>query len=249
MGALDLVHRHAMAELEPVITRLGKPDHLDAKDPRKGSRGWEGARRMEKTLPETVRFVRGLGTDPALADLVAKSARIMHRENVRQLERLGSIPGFDPQRLLGSDGPALAAFRERNVDLITTIGETYLEDIANTLEDPAIANMHVSGIRDALEERFEVSQSRAEFWAVDQTLKINSQVTQTRYRAAGIDRYVWTTSQDERVRESHAELDGKVFTLDNPPIVEGEAASPGTQYRCRCTAYPIFDVTPDDEES
>ncbi|MCW8915521.1 MAG: phage minor head protein [Magnetovibrio sp.] len=44
--------------------------------------------------------------------------------------------------------------------------------------------------------------------------------------------YIWHTQGDGKVRESHAERDGKKFSWDNPP----EGGHPGEDYNCRCWA-------------
>jgi SPP1 gp7 family putative phage head morphogenesis protein len=54
---------------------------------------------------------------------------------------------------------------------------------------------------------------------------------------------MWSTSHDRRVRDSHKELNGRVFTWDNPPIVDparGRRAHPGQDYGCRCVAVPVM---------
>ena len=44
--------------------------------------------------------------------------------------------------------------------------------------------------------------------------------------------YVWYTRGDEKVRDTHAERQGMVFSWDNPP----EGGHPGEDYGCRCLA-------------
>lgn len=44
--------------------------------------------------------------------------------------------------------------------------------------------------------------------------------------------YVWYTRDDDKVRESHAQRQGQVFSWDNPP----EGGHPGEDYGCRCLA-------------
>ena len=46
--------------------------------------------------------------------------------------------------------------------------------------------------------------------------------------------YVWRTREDDKVRSSHAENNGQVFSWDDPP----PTGHPGTDYGCRCTAEP-----------
>lgn len=52
--------------------------------------------------------------------------------------------------------------------------------------------------------------------------------------------YVWYTREDDKVRSSHAELQGQVFSWDNPP----EGGHSGEDYGCRCLDVeyiPLFD--------
>lgn len=49
--------------------------------------------------------------------------------------------------------------------------------------------------------------------------------------------YVWRTQRDGKVRSSHAEREGQVFSWDEPP----EGGHPGEDYGCRCTAEPYLE--------
>lgn len=46
--------------------------------------------------------------------------------------------------------------------------------------------------------------------------------------------YVWRTRNDGKVRSSHADREGQVFSWDDPPT----GGHPGKDYNCRCTAEP-----------
>jgi hypothetical protein len=48
--------------------------------------------------------------------------------------------------------------------------------------------------------------------------------------------YVWRSLGDGKVRSSHQENDGKIFTRDNPP----PTGHPGQGYNCRCIAEPYI---------
>ena len=54
----------------------------------------------------------------------------------------------------------------------------------------------------------------------------------------GASKGEWVTSNDERVRESHRELNGKVFYYNKLP-------SEYNDYNCRCSLLPIFDFLND----
>lgn len=53
--------------------------------------------------------------------------------------------------------------------------------------------------------------------------------------AMGIEFYVWTSQNDSRVREGHAERDDKIFRWDDPP----EGRHPSQDFGCRCYARPL----------
>jgi SPP1 gp7 family putative phage head morphogenesis protein len=91
----------------------------------------------------------------------------------------------------------------------------------------------------------EITENRAKLIARDQTAKMNSSFNQVRQTSVGIEKYQWQTAGDERVRESHAEKDGKVFSWDDPPEDTGH---PGEDIQCRCVAIPFFDLDEMEEE-
>lgn len=130
-----------------------------------------------------------------------------------------------------------------NTDLIRAEGDLRRR-VERVIADPLNEGRSVKDIAKLLQEQLGYSKSRAELTARDQTLKLYGQIQQERQEKAGITRYVWTTSQDERVRPDHADLDGTVQAWDDPPIVDqrtGRKAHPGGDYSCRCTAVPLLD--------
>lgn len=155
------------------------------------------------------------------------------------------------QRLLGINyqdvglSAKIAGFREKNVNLVSKATGDFFTQIKAVFTDPDTLGMSVDELREELKERAEVSESRAELIARDQILKLNSAITQARQRSAGVEKYTWSTSLDERVRDSHAELEGEVFSWDDPPMVDDEIANPGEPINCRCVALP---VTADEDE-
>ena len=48
--------------------------------------------------------------------------------------------------------------------------------------------------------------------------------------------YIWRTRRDGKVRSSHAEREGQIFSWDDPP----QGGHPGEDYGCRCTAEPYL---------
>ena len=54
--------------------------------------------------------------------------------------------------------------------------------------------------------------------------------------AADAPLYIWITQGDDLVRAEHAERDGGIFDMDNPP----DGGNPGEAYNCRCMAVSVF---------
>lgn len=60
-------------------------------------------------------------------------------------------------------------------------------------------------------------------------------INQLRQQDLGIERYIWRSQDDAKVRDSHAEYDDQVFRWDEPPA----GGHPGQAHNCRCYAEPI----------
>lgn len=146
-------------------------------------------------------------------------------------------------RDIGGFPEAIDAFRKRNVGLIKTLQGKQLEEIRGILEKAEATGIRVEVLRSQLMDRFDVSKSRADLIARDQVLKLNGELTEKRQTQAGISRYKWSTSNDERVRDMHDDLDDKEFSWDDPPVTDakGNRNHPGGDYQCRCIAIPILD--------
>ncbi|WP_171253086.1 phage head morphogenesis protein, partial [Acinetobacter baumannii] len=119
----------------------------------------------------------------------------------------------------------------------SSIREEYFPRIESIIYQGVKNGSSVKKIRDQLVERVGMSRKRAEFIAVDQTGSIFGQMTARRHQQMGVERFTWRTSEDEKVRATHKVLNNKVFSYSDPPNV----GLPGTDYRCRCIAQPVFD--------
>jgi SPP1 gp7 family putative phage head morphogenesis protein len=129
-----------------------------------------------------------------------------------------------------------------NVALITSIQATALDQVEALVRDAMTGGRPTMDLMADIERRFDVSRSRASLIARDQTAKLASAVGRERQQAVGVTRYQWSTSGDPRVRQEHADLDGKIFEWSDPPEVGGgRRAHPGQDFQCRCVSIPILD--------
>ena len=133
-------------------------------------------------------------------------------------------------------------FRTKNTALIKTMAEDKVGRVRRVLHEAGVGT-RVEEIAAALQEQTGITDRHAALVARDQVLKLNGQVTEQRHQEAGVTEYIWRTSEDERVRESHRALDGTKHRYDQPPVqsAKGERANPGQFFQCRCTMEPIIE--------
>lgn len=163
------------------------------------------------------------------------------RVNRRNFEQQARVQGIDLVKV----EPWLNDFLQRhisnNVSYIKNLEDETYGRIEKIVREHIEKGSPAKVIRDAIVEQTNISKNRAEFLAVDQAGSILGQMTAERHQRLGIEKFKWDTSGDERVRDSHRKLDGKVFSYDDPPEVNGRKVLPGEDYRCRCVAIPVFD--------
>lgn len=216
----------------------GDADHLDA-DPRPFTPA-EAARILAAVQALQGAQARIAGVDlQVLAELAAMTDAQATARFARQASRVVTISWED----IGLATETLDAWVRENVALIRTIDTRYFEDVQRVVREAADTGQTTRSLMRDLSERFGVSQTRAEVIARDQLSKLNGAIAAKRQSDYGVTRYRWSTSGDERVRASHAALDGQVFAWNAPPS-EGH---PGEAVLCRCVAEPLFEDDPEDE--
>ena len=95
-------------------------------------------------------------------------------------------------------GDVMDAWRRANVDLISSIGGEYLDQVQDLVRTATTEGIRAEALSKALQERLGVAESRAELIARDQVLKANAQLSAERMRRVGVTKYKWSTSRDSR---------------------------------------------------
>ncbi|WP_162287785.1 minor capsid protein [Indiicoccus explosivorum] len=166
---------------------------------------------------------------------------LINKMNLKNMKAQGRVAGVEP---VDADGK-LADFMElsiqQNVSYITKIKDDFLVDIERIVLNGVKKGSSMKGIREQLVQQIGFSRTRAEFIAVDQMGSIFGQLTAKRHQSMGVKEFIWRDSDDERVRKTHENLDGKTFSYANPPTVGKRKVLPGEDYRCRCVADPVFE--------
>jgi SPP1 gp7 family putative phage head morphogenesis protein len=129
---------------------------------------------------------------------------------------------------------------KNNVALIKSIPQQYFDRLASDVYDSISQAQRWETLADTLTETLdydgEITVSRANLIARDQTSKMTAAFNEERQTSVGITSYQWQTMEDERVRETHADNDGQVFDWDSPPE---ETGHPGNDVNCRCVALAV----------
>ena len=125
-----------------------------------------------------------------------------------------------------------------NVQLIKSIRSQYLDKVQNAVMQAMVKGTLNKDLAAQIKDLGKTTEKRAMFIARDQSSKLNAALTQARHEDVGIKKYMWSTSLDERVRDSHADKEGQIFEYANPPADTGH---PGHDFNCRCVAIPVLD--------
>lgn len=165
----------------------------------------------------------------------------VNRVNRHNLEQQMKVKGIN----LVANEPWLKDFIQQrikdNVRYIKNIENEVYQRIEQVVREGVENGASAKTMRKAIMEQTDISEGRAQFLALDQAGSILGQMTAERHQRLGIEKFIWDTSGDERVRDSHREFDGQVFSYNDPPIVNGRSVLPGEDYRCRCVALPVFE--------
>lgn len=136
------------------------------------------------------------------------------------------------------DTPKLKIIKNKNIDLLKDIPIKMQKEIKKTVfkRKNKITNETEKTIE--LEKQIKkYGLSRAALITEDQVGKINSLIRKIQAKKSGIERFVWMTEGDDRVRPEHEALNEMIFTYE-----EGSPEGfPGEPVRCRCMDEPYFE--------
>lgn len=137
----------------------------------------------------------------------------------------------------------LAKWIYENVDLIKTVPKQSLGKIRELVYKQYMDGSSTTNIIKELQRQYGMDKRHAHLIARDQVGKLNAKITESQQRDAGVKRYKWSDSRDEKVRKSHRRLNGHIFSWNEPPETDnGRRCHPQQDYQCRCCAIPVFDI-------
>lgn len=154
------------------------------------------------------------------------------------------------KQMAGPLGGAVRHEIERNAAIIRTLPLDVARQVNEHILDQTLKGTRASDIADQIQKLFpRTTEAKANLIARTETSKTSTALTQARSELLGIKWYVWRTSEDARVRESHQIMDGVIVPWSEPPSPEqldGERSlghyHAGGIFNCRCYAEPIIDL-------
>ena len=184
-----------------------------------------------------VEFLREFD-DEKIAAIATRAAYQVEGFNENEFKKIfGEVFGVDVVRDEAWLVSEIRAFVKANVRLVQSIPDEYFKKLEGTITRGAQTGRLGKEIAEDIRKSLNVSESKAVLIARDQVAKFNGQLTQLRQKSVGVEKYRWSTSGDERVRESHAANEGRIFSWDDPP----STGHPGEDIQCRCVAIPVFE--------
>ena len=180
-----------------------------------------------------------------LDEIAALTVKLSIKEWKRAVKETLGLDLFDDYYAGRFYRMALEAWTQQNVGLIKTIPKESLDRMREIVMDGYRNGRTTTNIVKLIQKEYSTTRRHAQLLARDQIAKLNGDIAKQQQQDAGVEEYEWSDSRDERVRSRHAELNGKRFRWDNPPVVDertGRRCHPGGDFQCRCVALPVFDI-------
>lgn len=171
-------------------------------------------------------------------EVLAQAARLESYHEAKLIQTFRTALGVDIRPLLRAPEIAamMAEWRAQNIGLIRTIPTRLHADL---LADISAAQAQAPFDQRAMSKAVAKGGRSASYYlrriTRDQTSKAIGNLTQVRHTQIGVESYRWRTSEDERVRPTHAAKNGQVYRWNSPPPDTGH---PGQDIQCRCVAIP-----------
>ncbi len=261
-GEFNAVITKQLKELGAVYERAYQ---RQAKDQRQAARHHNGRFKLEKSLvPADMGMVFAAAEQrfsevrhaflETLEDIDIESIREFSRTKDKYREAINWMEGDFQKtvksitievKLTDSQRDMIANQWGENLDVYIQqwTGENIL-NLRQQVQAMTFSGRQTRDIIELIQNNYGVSQRKAKFLAHQETSLLLSKFRQTRYQDAGIQKYRWSTSHDERVRRDHKVLNGTIQTWDQPPVTDrntGKRNHPGEDWGCRCVAVAIVE--------
>jgi hypothetical protein len=146
-------------------------------------------------------------------------------------------------------------WQRQNYTIMSNLDKDHITQINTAVEQAVVNGWKVEKLADLICEIDSTMEKRqADLIARDQIGKLNSMATQARMQSVGLNMYIWETAHDERVRSTHAPMDGLLCRWDDADKYSADGGKiwiprpmgavrqhPGMDYQCRCIATTYWE--------
>ena len=209
-------------------------------------------------LPDTLRRI---ANSPELAEYARQAVMRMvsgtivdgartWRAAARQGMKSQLIYDMLRNEMNGPIGSAVEEIISRNAELISTFPLEIADQVAAYIAAEQYSGRRAASIADDLLEKYpHIAHARANLIARTETSKASTALTRARADELDLPYYVWRSSKDARVRNSHRHMDGVIINWDDPPSPEALNGMKsvgnyhaGDIYNCRCYPEPVVQL-------
>jgi len=252
-GYMRLLNKTLADYLPELLASYKQAQRVDARYDDLRDQEEEVRRVFQKIAEELEQKMSAYG----LAELVDKISRMTKNTSLREWKRVVretlSINLMNDYYSAKFYEAALRRWVDENVLKIKSIPTEALGEMQRIVLNGYRRGSTLTDIARAIQEEYKLSRRKAQLLARDQVSTLNAQISKMQQQDAGCTKYRWSDSHDSRVRECHHDLNGKVFSWDEPPemwyetksagrIYTGRRCNPGEDFACRCVAIPVFDI-------
>ena len=182
----------------------------------------------------------------ALASDSAKTWREAAREGMQGRRIYSALQ----REMAGPTGFRVRSLIDENAELISTFPLDIAREETRYIQRESMKGRRSKDIAEDLKARFpRISGNRINLIARTETSKASTDLTRARSDEMGLDWYVWRTSKDARVRQSHRLMDGVLLRWTDPASPEElnheksyGRYQPGKIFNCRCYPEPLLRI-------
>lgn len=145
-------------------------------------------------------------------------------------------------------GVAFEDIIAHNAEMIKSMPERVAKQVTEMVAREANEGLRPEAIVDDVLAKWpHMTRAHAMLIARTESSKASTALTRARSASAGINWYVWRTSEDARVRDAHRVMEGVLVNWDEPPSPEALAGEERTYgnyhagdiFNCRCYPQPL----------
>lgn len=194
-------------------------------------------REVSRVLSGVGVAVEGRWTPQDDRELVERTAKQLELFQTRQVAgELSALLGIDPVLSNDTVRRQMDQWIAKNLELVKNVGPKFVDTLQQKFAMAIREGVRAEDFTQVIIDATKIERSRATLIARNELGNLTAQITQQRQLDLGVTHYRWISQRDERVRESHEDYDGQVFTWASGSP-EGH---PGEPINCRCFAEPII---------